>query len=329
MRRINNLYRSICSIENLNLADQKARRGKSKQIGIKQHDQNREENILALHEMLINKSFETSEYKTFIIFEPKQREIYRLPYYPDRIVHHAVMNILEPIWMSLFTADTYSCIKGRGVHKAAKNVQKALKNAPETMYCLKLDISKFYPSIDHSIMKVIIRKKIKDVDLLWLLDSIIDSAAGLPIGNYLSQYMANLYLTYFDHWLKEHLRVKYYFRYCDDLVILSGSKPYLHEILASIKDYLASKLKLKVKDNYQVFPVSDRGIDFVGYKMYHTHTLLRKSIKQSFARAVAKGKGKESIAAYTGWAKHANCLNLIKVLSHESNQKVQRVRNTT
>ena len=159
---------------------------------------------------LKNKTFQTSDYDIFKIYKPKERDIYRLPYYPDRIVHHAVMNILEPVWVSIFTADTYSCIKGKGIHSAVRSLQKALNSDNEgTEYCLKLDIRKFYPTINHDILKDIIAKKIKDKDVLWLLGNIIDSVPdkeGVPIGNYLSQYFANLYLAYFDHWIKE---VKY------------------------------------------------------------------------------------------------------------------------
>jgi RNA-directed DNA polymerase len=209
MKRINNLYEKIYSIENLQLADSIARKGKLKQPGVIEHDKNREANIHKLHEMLVNKTYKTSAYTTFTIFEPKERVIYRLPYFPDRITHHAVMNILEPVFVSTFTANTYSCIKKRGIHAAAKAVKKALQHETETKYCLKLDIRKFYPNIDHEILKQLIRRKIKDRDLLWLLDEIIDSTEGMPIGNYLSQYLANFYLTYFDHWIKEVKQVKY------------------------------------------------------------------------------------------------------------------------
>jgi len=325
MKRINNLYKQICSIENLELADDIARTGKSRQFGIIVHDRNREANIIKIREMLFNKTYKTSAYTVFKIYEPKERTISRLPYSPDRIVHHAVMNILEPIFVATFTADTYSCIKGKGIHSATRALRKALKNVEETTYCLKLDIRKFYPSVDHDILKNLLRRKIKDQDLLWLLDEVIDSAEGLPIGNYLSQYFANFYLTYFDHWLKEEIGVKYYFRYADDIVILSNDKQYLHNLLLKIRDYLRTRLKLDVKGNYQVFPVAARGIDFVGYPAYHTHVLLRKSIKKAFARAVANKKGMATIAAYKGWAKHANCKHLIKKLL--PNEEVQRVRN--
>jgi len=317
MKRVNNLYQRICSIENLQLADTTARKGKLTQPGVITHDQNREENIKTLHLMLINKTYKTSEYTTFTIHEPKERLIFRLPYFPDRIVHHAVMNILEPIFISAFTADTYSCIKKRGIHAAANAVKKALRDVPNTQYCLKLDIQKFYPNIDHDILKQLLRRKIKDRDLLWLLDSIIDSAEGLPIGNYLSQYFANFYLTYFDHWIKQDKQVKYYFRYADDLVIMAADKPYLHQLLFEIRQYLTENLKLKLKENYQIFPVDKRGIDFVGYVFYHTHTRLRKSIKKNFARMMAMNRNLQSIASYFGWAKHCNGNHLLKKLLYE------------
>jgi len=317
MKRINNIYEQVYSIFNLEAADEIASKGKAKQYGVVLHKRNADANLNQLHNQLRDKTYKTSAYQVFKVYEPKEREVYRLPYFPDRITHHAIMRVLEPIFMQVFTADSYSCIKGRGVHAAADAVKSALKDKTNTTYCLKLDIRKFYPTIDHNILKQLLRRKFKDADLLWLLDEIIDSAPGLPIGNYLSQYLANFYLTYFDHWLKEQKAVKYYFRYADDVVILSPDKAHLHSLLADIKSYLTTYLKLEVKGNYQIFPVAARGIDFVGYVFYHTHTKLRKTIKQRFARAVAKGKGKASIAAYKGWAKHCNSYNLINRLLHE------------
>ena len=323
MKRIGNIYERICSIENLQLADVKARKGKGHQPSIKLHDANREANIAALREMLLNRTYRTSAYTVFKIYEPKEREIYRLPYYPDRIVHHAVMNILEPVFVAMFTADTYSCIKGKGIHGAAKGLRRALTDRSSTTYCLKLDIKKFYPGIDHDVLKGLLRRKFKDGDLLWLLDEIIDSADGLPIGNYLSQYLANVYLTGFDHWIKEVVGVKYYFRYADDIVVLHQDKKYLHGLLGEMRSYLDEKLKLVVKDNYQVFPVAARGIDFVGYVFFHSHVLLRKSIKQRFARMIKKRRNRASIASYTGWAKHCNSKNLLKKLLHEKLQGIE------
>lgn len=261
MKRIGNIFDQVISLENLHLADEKARKGKVKSYGVRVHDKNRDANLLALHESLKNGTFKTSKYHIFTIYEPKERKIYRLPYYPDRILHHAIMNVLEPIWVSVFNKNTYSCIKNRGIHKCAKDVKQALKQDPDgTRYCLKIDVRKFYPSIDHEILKRVVRRKIKDGRLLALLDEIIDSTDGVPIGNYLSQYFANLFLAYFDHWLKEEKRVKYYWRYADDIVILAPNKDVLHGLLHEIRAYLRDNLNLAVKRNYQVFPVDSRGI---------------------------------------------------------------------
>jgi RNA-directed DNA polymerase len=314
MKRISNIYEKIYSLDNLQLADQKARKGKLRQYGVRMHDKNRDANLTQLREDLKNKTYRTSVYDIFTIYEPKIRQVYRLPYFPDRIAQHAVMNVLESIFTSMFTADTYSCIKGKGIHAAARAVKNALKDKQGTTYCLKLDIQKFYPSVNHDVLKAQLRRKFKDQDLLWLLDEIIDSAGGLPIGNYLSQYFANFYLTGFDHWIKEEKKVKYYFRYADDLVILSADKVQLHQLLADIKNYLQTRLKLHVKRNYQVFPVDARSIDFVGYRFYHTHMLLRKSIKQRFARMLNQRKNYRSIVSYFGWAKHADSRHLLKKL---------------
>lgn len=328
MKRINNLYEKIITIENLKLADQKARKGKLHSYGVEKHDVNREENILNLHKILVERKYKTSEYHVFKIYEPKEREIYQLPYFPDRIIHHAVMNILEPIWISMFISNTYSCIKGRGIHKALSDIKKALKDTENTKYCLKLDIAKFYPTINHDVLKEVVRKKIKDEDLLSLLDEIIDSADGVPIGNYLSQYFANLYLAHFDHWLKEQMGVKYYFRYADDVIILHGEKKYLHKLRVAIERYLDAELKLSLRKNngirevkkYQVFPVGARGIDFLGYVFLHTHILLRKSIKKNLCKRanlvnklqLTNTEYKRKISGNTGWAIHCNSKNLLK-----------------
>lgn len=319
MKRVSNIYHNVWHIRNLILADNNARKGKVQTYGVKAHDKSRGCNLITLQNLLMSGSYKTSAYTTFKIFEPKERDIHRLPYFPDRICHHAVMNVLEPIWVSVFTRDTYSCIKSRGIHAAVRKIKDDLIDKDGTQYCLKLDIRKYYPSINHQTLKGIIRRKIKDKALLTLLDEIIDSAEGVPIGNYLSQYFANLYLAYFDHWIKEEKKIKYYYRYADDIVILSHDKPSLHSILSEIRQHLEG-LKLDIKSNYQVFPVSSRGIDFVGYRFYHSHILLRKSIKKSFARKAKSGNIK-SLAAYYGWAVHCNSRHLLKkLLKHESKQ---------
>ncbi len=311
------------SIPNLILADKIARRRKTKQKGVIIHDKRRGCNIITLHNQLMEKTYKTSTYKHFTLFDPKEREISALPYYPDRIVHHAIMLRLEPLFVSTFTADTYSCIKGRGIHKLSNKLKKALKKEPETQFCLKMDIKKFYPSVKHHIIKPMLERKIKDRDLLQLLFEIINSAPGLPIGNYLSQYFANFYLAYFDHWLKEVKRVKYYFRYADDMVILANSKIYLHRLFVDIKNYLWEKLELVIKKTHQVFPVKSRGVDVVGYKHFPWYTLLRPSIKRRFARMLTRNKTRASIAGYHGWAVHADTKHLLTKLL-KPDEQIQR-----
>lgn len=338
MKRVGNIYSKIISIENLQLADLKARKGKINTYGVQVHDKNREQNIYNLHIQLQNKTFKTSEYTKFTIYEPKEREIFRLPYYPDRIVHHAIMNILEPIWYKIFTYNTYSCIKNRGIEKCAAQVSKIIKryeNRP--LYCLKIDIQKFYPSIDHEIMKSIVRRSIKDKDVLYLLDEIIDSAEGLPIGNYLSQYLANLYLAYFMHFVNEKLHYIIHkstpfevTEYADDIVFFSDNKKDLHKAFKIIQEYLSVKLKLTIKSNYQIFPIATtkyskdgRGLDYVGYVFFKKQKLLRKKIKKTFSKITKKTNQqsnlsfkeyKMQICPWLEWIKHSNSKRLLNKL---------------
>lgn len=328
MKRVNNLYPSIYAADNIELADKKARKCKRTRYGVRKHDQNKEIDNYALHLSLLNENYKTSEYTTYKIYEPKERIIFRLPYYPDRITHHAIMNVIEPIWTKIFTRDTYSCIKGKGIHALVKKLQSDLRKDPSgTMYCAKMDIRKFYPSINHEILKSIVKKKIKDKSLLKLLFEIIDSADGVPIGNYLSQFFANLYIAYFDHWVKEELKVRYYYRYADDIVLLSDDKNQLRNQVLAIKVYLTNVLELKLKDNYQIYPVESRGIDFVGYVCYHDHTLLRKSIKLKLLglvkaysnNLISKQKLQLKMASYFGWLKYCDSKNLLKKIYQETN----------
>ena len=235
------------------------------------------------------------------------------------------MNILEPIWLSIFTKDTYSCIKNRGIHKLVNNLKKALKSDPEgTKYCLKLDIKKFYPSINHDILKQIIRYKIKDEELLQLLDEIIDSAEGVPIGNYLSQYSGNFYLSSFDHWIKEEKHVKHYHRYMDDIVIFGKTKEDLRLLLKDIHLYFEEKLHLTIKDNWQIFPTYIRGVDFLGYRIFKDYILLRKSVYKKMREKMVYINKKVnsgnmmnysewcSVNSYKGWLKHCDSYRLQK-----------------
>jgi RNA-directed DNA polymerase len=324
MKRKGNIYNEMISMENLHLAYLRARKNKSKQKGVIEFEVDLEPNLQALHEELKNKTYRTSAYKHFIIKDPKVRKISSLPF-RDRVVHHLIMIPLEGLFVSTFTSDTYSCIKGRGIHAAKDALTKHIRSVSGTIFCLKMDVKQFYPSIDHDILKWLIRRKIKDQDLLKLLDEIIDSAPGVPIGNYLSQYFANFYLCYLDHVIKEVFGVRRYCRYADDMIIVDSDIKYLHAIRALIEEYLWCELKLELKGNYQVFPVSQysgRAIDFVGYPQYPTHIKLRPSIKRRFAKMMTGTPNRESIASYVGWAKPADTKNLLKKLLNDGNNQI-------
>lgn len=323
MKRYGNLYARICDIGNLREAAHNAASGKRKRDEVTAFFANLEENLAQLHRELTEKWYKTSPYDVFIKYEGKRREIYKLPF-RDRVVHWAIMQVLEPIWTPQFTADTHACIKGRGMHSLLRKLREDLRNDPEgTAYCLKLDVRKFYPSIDHDKMKAVVRRKIKDPEVLWLLDGIIDSAPGVPIGNYISQYFANLYLSELDHLLKEVAGVRYYYRYADDMVLLAGDKPTLHGWLVLINHWLNEERRVDLKSNYQVFPVESRGIDFVGYVTFHTHCLARKKNKQGLCRELAKlrkaGVPEAEImlltASRAGFMLHCDSKHLFKVLN--------------
>lgn len=315
MKRVNNIFEKITTIENLRLAHKNARKGKTHYQEVKQVDKYEDHYLQRLRRLLLQKTFKNSSYETFKkIDKGKERLIFKLPYFPDRILHHAILQVIEPIWKKMMIKDTYQSIKGRGVHQAKKRVEKALRShkKDERIYCLKLDIHKFYPSINNDILFSLIERKIKDKDVLWLLKEIIYSTQGVPIGNYLSQYFGNIYLTYFDHWIKEKIKIKHYFRYCDDIVIIHADKDYLSYLFTKIEYYLEKNLNLKVKSNYQVFPIHARRIDFLGFVFDKYKTYTRKRIARNFKRKVIlfykyrRGTFARAIASYHGWFKNTD-----------------------
>lgn len=327
MKRYGYLYEKIYDIENLRLAHKNAQKGKGFYTEVKEINKDLDKWLYKLQSMLINKEYQTSEYEIFIKNDTgKEREIHKLPYFPDRIVHWAIIQVVEPIFLNKLNACTHSAIPNRGIHSAFKQLDKYMKEDIEgTKYCLKMDIKKFYPSINHKLLKDIYRRIFKDKNLIWLLDEIIDSTEGdygIPIGNYLSQYSGNLFLAALDRWIKEKLRIKYYIRYMDDIVILLDNKEDLKTIFKLIKDFLNNILDLEIKDNWQIFPSRVRGIDFVGYRHFGTYVLLRKSTAKQLKRKMLdiikklKNGGNLNyinyccINSYKGWLIWANCYNL-------------------
>lgn len=341
MKRYGNLYSQIYDMENLRLAHKNAQKGKGWYKKVKMVNANPDYYLKILQESLMNKTYNTSEYETFVKNDSgKERLIYKLPYFPDRICQWAILQVIEPMLLKNFIPDTFSAIPGKGIHAALHRVENAIQNdVVGTQYCLKIDAKKFYPSINHDILKQKYRRLFKDKDLLWLLDEIIDSTpgdTGIPIGNYISQYSGNFYLSQFDHWIKENKHVKHYFRYMDDIVIFGKSKEELHQLRKDIDVYFRTKMKLKIKENWQIFPTFVRGVDFVGYRTFLNYKLLRKSTCKNFKRKMNKIKNKVkkghpinnsdwcSINSYKGWLIHCDSYRLnqkyIRPLEFHANQ---------
>jgi len=324
MKRHGNLYEDISSLYNLHKAHRHARQGKTHYSEVQYVDTHKYDLLKELHNSLVNQTYTTGKYKLKKIYEPKERTIYALPYYPDRIVQHAIMNILQPIWDKTFIYDLYSAIPKKGIHKAITRLQSYLKDTENTKYCLQFDIKSYYPSMNHEILMTNIKRKIKCKKTLWILQDVVDSLDGetnIPIGNYLSQYFGNLYLNDFDHWLKEKHGVKYYIRYNDDGIILSDSKTELWELLDKIRNYVETRLQLQLNAKTRIYPVDKVGIDFLGYKTYRTHTLLRKRTVNKFKHKIEAIKTNHtemknqhivsSVMSYVGWMQHGNCYNLL------------------
>lgn len=321
MKRHNNLFDKIVDKDNLLLAYKKAKKHKSWQQKVIRVEKDLDNLIEELRLSLINGIYKTAEYRTKKIYEPKERTIYVLPFYPDRIVHHAIMNILEPIWDNLFISDSYACRNGKGQHKGS---QKCMEFVRKNKYCLKCDISKFYPSINHEILKLIIRKKIKCKRTLNLLDTIIDSIDGetnIPIGNYLSQWFGNLYLNELDMFMKHDNKIKCYIRYCDDFLLFSNDKALLKEMAIKIKNYVENILKLRLS-KCNLFPTS-QGIDFLGYRHFSSgYILVRKTTAKRMKKRIRRLKWELAkkkitndralsvIGSISGWLKWANTYNL-------------------
>lgn len=302
MKRVGYLFEKIVDMDNLILAHQNARKGKSHYKEVQWVNANEKEALEKLQKLLVEEKFTTSQYiDRYITDKGKPRKISKLPYYPDRIVHHAVLQIVEPIFFKSLIRDTFQSIKGRGTHDCRKRIQKFLsEHSDEELYFCKIDIKKYYPSIDNSLMKSFVKKKIKCRRTLDLLFDIINSYKGLPIGNYTSQILGNLYLSVIDWFAKQKLRIKGYFRYCDDILLL-GTKEFLkariHRLISEIKE-----LYLHVVYKSGVEPIRKRqGFSFIGFR-YNPNIFLKQKTFRNSLKAL-KSKQLESLASYWGWWK--------------------------
>ena len=285
MQRYGYIYEDICTLENIRNAHMHARKDKLFYAEVKMVDSNPEYYFKQIQEMLVNYSYEVGEYIVEIINEAgKERTLMKLPYFPDRIIQWAIVLQIEKYLTSKFTFHTCASLPGRGQERCIKLTETYLRDVNKSQYCLKIDIRHFYPSIDREILKQKLRRVFKDPKLLWLLDLIINSPpgdTGIPIGSYLSQYLANFYLSDLDHKLKEIYGFSEVVRYMDDITIYHPSKEKLRFFLYNdLKFTLETKYHLQLKNNYQIFPVDKRGVDFCGYVFFHGYTKLRKRTKK-------------------------------------------------
>lgn len=320
MKRYGNLWTRIVDIDNLRAAHHAARRGKSFYTEVQEVDAFEDEFLFELQSELISGRFTTSRYEVEERFDGRKlRTVHKLPYYPDRIMQHALVQVCGPIWKASFIRDTFQSIAGRGTHDARKRVQKYILGNPG-LYALKFDIQKYYPSVNNKILKHKIRQKIKCSRTLKLIDNIIDSNQGLPIGNYTSQHFGNIYLSDFDWWVKQELKPIAYFRYCDDLVMLCRSAREGHVIRKQVFKKLEEQYHLTIKPNWQVVSVDKRGLDFVGFVFRSDSIRLRQSIANNFKRKcktirrdnhdLSPFEVVNGLGSYWGWCKHSNSKQL-------------------
>src|SRR3990167_7800966 len=257
MKIYKELFNQITSLENIVTAWEEFRSDKGKKADVQAFEFSLEQNLFSLHRDLLAKRYAHGPYKGFYIRDPKVRHIHKAMV-RDRVLHHAVFRILNPIFEQTFIANSFSCRINKGTHKgvlaAESMIRKESRNYTRPCFALKCDVRKFFDSIDHEILLAILKKRIVDPDTMWLLQEIIESFStswttlfdrqGLPIGNLTSQLFANVYMNEFDQFVKQRLRIKHYARYTDDFVIVSTDKKYFMDLLDPIQDFLGEHMKL-------------------------------------------------------------------------------------
>lgn len=332
MKRIGNVWDDFCSVDLIKTAIRNAAKGKRKYRKVRKVLANIDDYAEQLHKLLVDEMFSPSPYTCDIMKTEygKEREIFKLPFFPDRVVQHCISLVLRDRWTKSFTSDSYACLVGRGINCKQKryNLNHKLKRAIESyppgvrLYALQMDIRKCYPTVDNKLLAEINRKYCKDEKMLALLDMLNfnEGSKGLPIGNFLSQLWINIVLTLLDRYIKEVLKAEDYFRYMDDMVLISDDKHKLHEWKWRIMNFVFYVLHQEINGKRQVYPIgesrAERGIDFAGYVYRRGFTLVRKRIKQSFAR---KRRCRLSVPSYVGIVEHCDGKNLIRKLTEGNN----------
>lgn len=316
MKKLSDVYQNIISVENLLDAWREFVRGKKNKRDVQLFQYSLSENILALHVDLKEKTYVHGGYESFKISDPKPRHIHKASV-RDRILHHAIYRCLYPFFDRMFIADSYSCRVDKGTHRAIKRFttfsRKVSNNHTRTIRVLKGDIRKCFASVDQDILMSILRKRIDDSDILWLLERVImsfDSRApgrGLPLGNLTSQLLINIYLNELDQFMKHQLKVKHYIRYADDFVVFSHNKQALQKVLTLIDAFLRLNLRLELHPDKVFIKTLASGVDFLGWVHFPDHRVLRTVTKRRMFRRVRETKGKqETVASYLGMLQWGN-----------------------
>jgi retron-type reverse transcriptase len=332
MKTYKHLYEQICTKENIRRAYRKARLGKRKKFYVRKFESDVDANIKRLHQELKDESWRPLPYKQFIAYEPKERLI-RAPQFRDRIVHHALIRVLEPIYDKILIYDTYASRKNKGTHAAVDRLTQFLRHNHDNAFVFHGDVRKFFDNIDHETLITILRRKIADERVIHIIRKILTNqgiSLGVTLGNYTSQWFANVYLNELDYFAKHHLKVKHYIRYMDDFLLLSDSKSELHSWKHQIEKLLNEQLKLELHPiKRQIFPTRT-GIDFVGYTVWKDHKKLRRRNVMSFiSRLNEFDKApaitpfiEASLISWKGYSIHADAFGLTKQL-HEMHPAMQ------
>ena len=314
------LFDKLCDFKNLHNAYFDTKRGKRFRKDVLEFEIDFERNIVQIHKELTQNTYRHGGYKSFVAIDSKKRIIEVAPF-RDRLIHHAICNIIDPIFEKAFIYDSYACRKEKGVHSAIKRVKKFRQgvslNFKSRAYFLQFDIKKYFDSVDHKILISLIQDKIKDKSLLAVIKKIIESKRGekgLPIGNLTSQLFANIYLNKLDHFVKEKLQARYYVRYMDDFILFHAKPKTLLTWQSDIKIFLERELKLTLHQKRSGVQPIDR-IDFLGLTLFKDHTHLRKStVSRAFRRMKLTASTPYS-SAWHGYAKHADSFRLNQKLN--------------
>jgi retron-type reverse transcriptase len=319
--KLSHKFEDIVSIDNLLNAWKEFIKGKRNKKDVQEFNLYLINNILSLHQELINYNYKHGGYQAFKIYDPKLRDIHKAAV-RDRLVHHAIYRILYPFFDIIFIPDSYSCRLRKGTHKAINKFHsfsyKVNKNNTKTCYILKCDIKKFFASINHKTLIYILEEYIPDKDIIWLLEEIINSfcsnkpGTGLPLGNLTSQLLVNIYMNEFDQFVKHKLKAKYYIRYADDFVILSDNHNWLEKQISHIRDFLKNKLKLTLHPNKVSINTLYSGIYFLGWINFSDHRILRTTTKKRMIRRIRINSKPEILNSYFGLLGHGNSFKLKK-----------------